>query len=85
MQEIGTTLGVRFEAEFYPVDGFQLRLTNDVDGEVYYDNRMIGYTLYEAILKASAEVWEKEMAIHNEDGLPTRIAEVLGVEEAYSD
>lgn len=85
MKEIGTILGVRFEINHYPVDGFQLTLTDDETSEVYYDNRMIGYTVYEAVLTATAKVWEAEMDRHEDYELPQRVAMTLGLEEIYSD
>ena len=80
MIRLGETLGVDFDYEPLAVNGFRLRLTDSDTGEQLYAYQMVGYTLYEAVIKACNVVWEKEMAEHDEYGLPERIAEVLGIE-----
>jgi len=85
MAELGTLLGVRFEYDPYPVDGFQLKLT-DVDYEkTLYDYRVIGATLWEAVTSAVEYVWVKEINKHNDWELPARVAGTLGIEETYFD
>jgi len=83
-KELGSLLGVDFEVHSYPVDGFQLTLRGP-EGETLFDNRMIGYTMWEAVISASQQVWAEEMAEHNDYELPMRIAATLGLEEVYSD
>lgn len=85
MKELGILLGVRFEVEDRPVDGFVLRLTNDETEEVLFENRMIFYTLWEAVIKACNEVWAKEMEEHDDWELPNRIAAALNIPETYED
>ena len=82
--QLGEVLGVSFEVENYPVDGFQLRLTGP-EGETLFDRRMIFSTLWEAVLSASQQVWAEEMAEHNDYNLPRRIATALQIEENYTD
>jgi hypothetical protein len=83
-KELGSVLGVDFEVNTYPVDGFQLTLRGP-EGETLFDSRMIGYTLWEAVTHASAKAWAEEMEQHNDYELPVRIATALKIEEAYSD
>lgn len=85
MTELGEVLGVRFEYDPYPMDGFQLTLTNIDTEEVLFDNRMILYTLWEAVVKACFDVWDQEITKSGDDELPTRIAAALGIEESYED
>lgn len=85
MTHLGTMLGVDFWAESYPTDGFQLTLKNEETDETLFDNRMVGYTLWEAVTKACYEVWAKEIEKHNEEDLPYRIASALGIAEEYED
>lgn len=83
-KELGSVLGVDFEMNSYPVDGFQLTLRGP-EGETLFDSRMIMYTLWEAVTHASAKVWAEEMAKHDDYELPQRIATALGIEESYMD
>lgn len=83
-KELGQCLGVDFEMYSYPSDGFQLTLRGP-EGETLFDNRMIMYTLYEAVVKACADVWAQEMEQHNDYELPQRIAANLGITESYMD
>jgi len=89
MRELGTLLGVTFTVDSYPSDGFQLTLgtyDEDTDNfEYVYDNRMIGYTLWEAVIHACHEVWREEIEQHNDYELPERIANSLNIEETYFD
>lgn len=86
MAELGTVLGVCFEYDPYPVDGFQLTLTDFRNEKTLYDNRVIGATLWEAVADAVNTVWAKELAEHPEDDdLGYRVASALGIEEAYFD
>lgn len=83
-RQIGECLGVDFEIEVYPSDGFQLKLYGP-EGETLFDRRMILYTLYEAVTYAASEVWADEMAEHEDYELPQRIAAALQIPESYSD
>jgi len=85
MKELGILLGVRFEVESTGVNGFVLRLTNDETEETLFENRMIFYTLWEAVIKACNEVWAVEMEKHQDWELPNRIATTLGIPEAYEE
>jgi len=85
--QIGTVLGVRFEIDHYPVDGFQLTLRNDETNELLFDKRMVCYTEFEALMFAVDEVWATELEEHGETSydLTLRIAEVLNVEELFDE
>lgn len=85
MDELGILLGVRFETDSTGVNGFVLRLTNDETEEVLFQNRMIFYTLWEAIIKACNEVWAEEMEKHQDWELPIRIAAALGIPEQHEE
>lgn len=85
MDELGILLGVRFETDSTGVNGFVLRLTNDETEEVLFQNRMIFYTLWEAVIKACNEVWAEEMEKHQDWELPNRIATALGIPETYEE
>lgn len=86
MAELGTVLGVRFEYDSYPVDGFQLTLTDADTLDTLYDYRVIGATLWEAVADAVSTVWAEELAKHPEDDdLGYRVASALKIEEAYFD
>lgn len=82
---LGETLGVEFAWQPHAINGFSLRLTNSDTGEQLYYKQMIGYTLYEAVIKACNIVWADEMAEHDEYVLPERIAQVLGIEPRSMD
>jgi hypothetical protein len=84
-EEIGTVLGVDFKIHYYPTDGFQLTLNHCDTGEVLYDNRMIFYSVWEAVCRASSQVWAQEMEQHNDYDLPSRIATALRIPETYFD
>ena len=81
---LGEVLGVTFEVDSYPTDGFQLTLT-DHEGYDLFDSRMICYTLWEAVTHAVSEAWANEMRTHNDDDLPRRVASALGIEETYDE
>ena len=81
---LGEVLGVDFDVHHYPTDGFHLTLT-DPEGELLWDSRMIGYTLWEAVTTASANAWAAEMDQHDDYELPRRIAEALNIEETYDE
>ena len=83
-KELGSVLGVDFEMNSYPVDGFQLTLRGP-EGETLFDSRMVLYTLWEAVTHAAGQVWAEEMEQHNDYELPQRIATALGIEEIYAD
>lgn len=83
-EELGHCLGVDFQVYYYPMDGFQLTLRGP-EGEKLFDSRMIMYTVYEAVIKACADVWAKEMEQHNDYELPQRIAANLGIPETFMD
>lgn len=80
-------LGVLFEIDHFPVDGFQLTLTNDERQEVLFDRRMVGYTEFEALLDAVAYVWATELENNGWEAydLTLRIAERLNVEELWEE
>ena len=83
MAELGTVLGVRFDYDPYPVDGFQLTLTDADYGKTLYDYRVIGATLWEAVTSAVEYVWVKDINKHNDWELPARVAHALKIEEGY--
>ena len=87
MNKSAILLGVLFEIDHYAVDGFQLTLTNQETEEVLYDRRMVGYTEFEALFKAVAEVWAVELEEKNEMpyDLTIRISEQLNVEELWEE
>ena len=83
--QLGTVLGVEFEIEHYPVDGYQLTLRDSETFERLYSMRYIDYTLWEAVSVACYEVWKSEMAEQDDYELPIRVAIALGIEEDYSE
>ena len=87
MSKCETLLGVRWEIEHYSIDGFQLTLTNEETEEILYDRRMVGYTEFEALWQAIAEVFEDTLQKHGDDAyeVTLRIAEQLNVEELYEE
>lgn len=85
MNELGTVLGVRFAYEPSQVNGFLLELTDVDTDETLFSNRMIFYTLWEAVIKACWEVWDKEIQKTGDDDLPARIATALNIEETYEE
>jgi len=87
MNKAVSLLGVFFEIDHYPVDGFQLTLTSEETEEVLYDRRMVGYTEFEALFEAVAEVWAADLEKHGEMpyDLTLRIAERLQVEELWEE
>jgi len=85
MKNLGEVLGVDFWLDIYPVDGFRLELTNSESGETLFDNRMIGYTLWEAVEVACHQAWAEEMEQNDFDELPYKIATALGIEETYEE
>jgi hypothetical protein len=84
-EEMGTVLGVDFKIQHYRTNGFQLTLTHSDTGEVLYDNQMILYSVWEAVCRASSQVWSQEMEQHNDYELPARIATALRIPETYFD
>lgn len=66
--------------DFYPVDGFQLEISqwDDCEFKVMFDKRMVGYTVYEAILEAftqnGVDYWKAQ-----------EYAEQMGVEPQFED
>lgn len=85
MKEIGTVLGVKFEYNPSRINGFILRLTDADTDALLYENRMIFYTLWEAVIKACWEVWDEEIHRTGDEDLPARIATALNIEETYEE
>lgn len=85
MNELGTILGVRFDYESTELNGFVLTLTNDETEEQLLHRRFVGYTVWEAVIKACFEVWDKEIQEHEDYELPKRIAKTLGIPEEYEE
>jgi hypothetical protein len=83
--QLGTVLGVEFEIDYYPVDGYQLTLRNSETFEALHSMRYIDYTLWESVTKACHEVWADEIEANNDYELPSRIATALGIEEDYGE
>jgi len=83
--QLGTVLGVEFEIEHYPVDGYQLTLRDSETFERLYSMRYIDYTLWESLTKACHEVWADEIEANKDYELPIRVATALGIEEDYSE
>lgn len=64
----------------YPVDGFQLSLS-EWDGEEFMtivDKRYIGYTIYEAVISAMVEAQISEQNAYI-------LADRMGIEETYEE
>ena len=83
--QLGTVLGVEFEIEHYPVDGYQLTLRDSETFERLHSMRYIDYTLWESLTKACHEVWADEIEANKDYELPIRVATALGIEEDYSE
>ena len=84
-EELGTILGIDFSVHYYKSDGFQLTLRHAETGEIVWDNRMISYSLGEAIIKACHDVWADEIEREDDQGLPLRIALALMITESHAD
>ncbi len=85
MEQLGTLLGVDFEIQHYPQNGFQLRLTNADTGQVYFDKQMIFYTVWEAVTLAVSDVWAEEIKTYEDTFIGERVARALGIPETYFD
>jgi len=84
-EQLGTVLGVEFEIDYYPVDGYRLTLRHADTYESLHSMRYIDYTLWESVTMACNEVWKDEIEEHKDYELPSRIATALGIEEDYSE
>ena len=87
MNKAVSLLGVWFTINHYPVDGFELTLTSEETEKVLYHRRMVGYTEFEALLEAVAEVWATELENNGWEAydLTLRIAQHLNVEELWEE
>jgi len=84
-EQLGTVLGVEFDIDYYPVDGYRLTLRSAENFESLFSMSYIDYTLWESVTKACYEVWSDEIEANRDYELPGRIATALGIEEDYGD
>lgn len=81
-QIVETVLGTDWEINTYPVDGWQITVTNSDTRETLYNKRVIADSLYEAVTTVCWDVWDNEIHETKDHHLPGRIANALGVYES---
>jgi len=80
----GSILGVDFWIEEYPADGFRLRLNNGDTNEVLFDRRLIGYTHFDGLWLAVADVWADQLKQYPDTSayeLTQKIARCIQIQE----
>lgn len=61
-QTLGTYEGMTYSVKYHDHGGFQLIVTNEESGETIFDQRMLMYSLYEAILDVTSRFIDDDMA-----------------------
>jgi len=80
----GSILGVDFWIDQYAVDGFKLRLTHNETNEVLFDRRLVGYTHFDGLWLAVADVWAENLRKYPDTSayeLTQKIAKCIGIQE----
>jgi hypothetical protein len=86
MQDIEqTVLGTDWYIRAYPMDGWEIKVTDTDTGDVLYHYRAIADSLWEAVCTAAYHVWEKELEREQDYEFQGRVAAALGIEEPVLD
>lgn len=72
-------LGTRIEVDAYPVDGWQITITDIDTFDTLYDMRVIDDSLFYALSGVLYKVWEDEIEKTGDADLPYRVLEKLHI------